>query len=128
MTLSVIPLISGGYLVKGTDHEGNKGSTVLYSEKWDALVAVRAHSKAMKKFDKRTLKFFKPLTDAAAEVHKATAKANGWGTVVVEKGVEGKQAHVIELDEDGTILRILAEGNQNLLLWVGTDRLVAIEA
>lgn len=129
MTLSVTPLISGGYLVKGTDTEGNKGSTILTSDRWDYVLHLRNHEVAEAEFDKAVEEFFQPLTDAADNARALLAgPTNDYGVVTVGEEVEGKQARNIELDEDGILLRILHEGNQNMLLWVGDDKLVAIQA
>ena len=128
MTLSSTPLLSGGYLVKGTDSAGNKGSTILTSERWDMVKHLRAHAVAEEVFDAAVEEFFAPLTAAVDEASALLAKpTNQWGSVTLGEQVEGHEAQVIELDEDGIILRILEEGNQNLLLWVGDDKLVAIQ-
>lgn len=127
MTLSVQPLISGGYLVTGQDSAGNEGSTILTSERWDLVNHLAAHQVAEAEFDKAVEEFFQPLTDAAAEAKALIAgPTSDYSTVVIGENVEGSHAKEIELDEDGILLRILAEGNQNLLLWVGSDKLVAI--
>lgn len=128
MTLSVTPLISGGYLVKGTDTEGTKGSTILNSERWDLVVHLRNHQVAEAEFDKVVEEFFAPLTDAADKAKAMVAgPTSEYGHVTIGENVEGSHARDIELDEDGILLQILHEGNQNLLLWVGDDKLVAIQ-
>lgn len=128
MTLSVTPLITGGYLVKGTDGEGNKGSTILTSERWDLVLHLRNHEVAEAEFDKAVEEFFAPLTDAADKAKALLAgPTSDYSTVSVGENVEGSHARNIELDEDGILLRILHEGNQNLLFWVGDDKLVAVQ-
>jgi hypothetical protein len=128
MTLSVTPLITGGYLVKGKDSEGNKGSTILSSERWDLVLHLRNHKVAEEEFDKTVEEFFAPLTEAA---DKAKALIAGpvadYGTVTIGENVEGSHARTVDLDEDGILLQILHEGNQNLLFWVGDDKLVAVQ-
>jgi hypothetical protein len=128
MTLSTIPLISGGYLVKGTDTEGVKGSTILTSDSWDRVVHVRQHRQADETFDAAVEEFFAPIVAAAEQASAALAgPTQDWGTVVFDEGVQGEEAQAIQLDGDGILLRILHEGNQNLLRWVGDDKLVAIQ-
>lgn len=128
MTLKAIPLISGGYLVKGQDSEGNKGSTILTSERWDMVQHLRNHEVATAEFDAAVEEFFAPLSDAADKAKALLAGPVGeYNTVTIGENVEGSAAKEIELDEDGILLRILFEGNQNLLLWVGDDKLVAIQ-
>jgi len=128
MTFTTIPLISGGYLVKGTDAEGTKGTTILTSDRWDAVVHLRTHKVATEEFDQVVKEFFAPLTEAAdkAKAHIA-GPTNEYGTVTVGEEVEGSRAQSIELDNDGILLRLLHEGKDDLLLWVGDDKLVAIQ-
>ena len=128
MTLSTIPLISGGYLVKGTDAEGNKGTTILNSDSWDALVHLRTHEVAQEQFDAVVKEFFAPLTDAADQA-KAQLKGatQDWGTVTLGKRVVGHEAQVVHLDADGILLRLLHEGQGDLLRWVNDETLVAIQ-
>lgn len=126
MTFTTTALLDGGVLVEGTDSKGTDGSTVLYSERWAALQQVLAHRKAMKKFDKRTRKFFKPLTDAADEARASLqGPAEDWSTVVVTEPSKGVQGEAIDLDPDGVKLRILAAGRTDLLRWVNGE-LVAL--
>lgn len=128
MTLSVTPLITGGYLVKGTDGEGNKGSTILNSERWDMVLHLRNHKVAEETFDQAVEEFFAPLTAAVDEAKALLAgPTSDYGTVTIGENVEGSHAKDIELDEDGILLRILHEGNQNVLFWVGDDKLVAVQ-
>ena len=128
MTLSVTPLISGGWLVKGTDTEGNKGSTILTSDRWDYVLHLRNHEVATEEFDRVVEEFFSPLTDAAAKAKALLAgPTNDYGVVTVGEDIEGVQAKHIELDENGILLRILAETDHSTLLWVGDDKLVAIQ-
>jgi hypothetical protein len=128
MTLTTTPLLSGGYLVKGTDAEGNKGSTILTSDRWDLVLHLRNHKVAEEEFDKTVEEFFAPLTEAADKAKALIAgPAKEWGTVTIGENVEGSHARTVDLDEDGIILQILHEGNQNQLLWVGDDKLVAVQ-
>jgi hypothetical protein len=128
MTLNVTPLINGGYLVTGQDSAGAEGKTILRSERWDMVVHLRAHAHAEAEFDEAVEAFFAPLTDAADKAKALIAgPTSDYGSVTIGENVEGSHAREVELDEDGILLRILSEGNQNLLLWVGDDKLVAIQ-
>lgn len=128
MTLKTTRLLNGGYLVTGQDSAGNEGKTILHSERWDMVQHLRAHEVAEKEFDEAVEEFFQPLTDAADRARATIAgPAMDLATVTFGENVEGSKAREVELDEDGILLRILTEGNQNLLLWVGDDKLVAIQ-
>ena len=124
--LSVTPLVSGGYLVEGPDSKGTTGSTIIRSDRWDYVQHLRAHKVADAEFEKAVEEFFKPLTDAADKAAAAlTGRTNELATVTIGEVVEGKDAHVIELDEAGIILRLIDEGKTDQLRWVNGD-LIAV--
>lgn len=124
---TITPLLGGGTLVEGTDVTGKSGRTILISEKWNAVKTVRAHIAASEAFDEVVTEFFKPLTDAA-EAAQAIAHpvTNDWSVVTISEGTEFEPAEKVRLDMDGTILRLLEEGQHDLLRWVGEDTLVAV--
>lgn len=124
---TITPLLGGGTLVEGTDVTGKSGRTILISEKWNAVKTVRAHIAASEAFDEVVTEFFKPLTDAA-EAAQAIAHpvTNDWSMVTISEGTEFEPAEKVRLDMDGTILRLLEEGQHDLLRWVGEDTLVAV--
>lgn len=129
MALTTTPLIGGAVLVKGTDSTGTDGTAVIRSEIWTQVKEYRAKKEAQSGFDAEVLKFFKPLTDAA-EAFNATVESDGLDVVVINEGTEGidaVEAEKVRLDAAGTVLRILEEGDHDLLRWVG-DELVAIKA
>ena len=127
MTFTTTALINGGVLVEGTDSAGYEGRTILHSDSWALVQHLRAHEVAQADFDAAVEAFFTPLTEAADKAH-ALLKGPGtdWSTVTLGEQVEGHEAEVVQLDGDGILLRILAEGNQNLLRWVNGE-LVAIQ-
>jgi hypothetical protein len=124
---TITPLLGGGTLVEGTDITGKSGRTILLSDRWDAVQSVRAHMKASEAFDEVVTEFFAPLTAAAeaaqAIAHPTTTK---WNQVVLVEGTEFEPAEVIDLDMDGTLLRLLHETDGSTLRWIGDDVLVAI--
>jgi hypothetical protein len=128
MTFTTTPLLNGGYLVEGTDTKGVEGTTILDSNSWDALVHLRTHKLAQEDFDQVVGEFFAPLVEAA---DKARAQLKGaaqdWGTVTLGEKVTGHEAEIVQLDSDGIILRLLDEGHDDLLRWVGS-RLVAVQS
>lgn len=127
MTFTITPLLDGGTLVEGTDSKGKDGTTILRSKRWAAVQHYLAHQQASEVFDEAVKEFFKPLTDAADQAKAAITKPESkWGTYEITSGVEGERAESIELDSDGIILRIIAEGQSDLLRWVGDNQLVAV--
>lgn len=129
MTFTITPLLSGGSLIEGTDSKGNNGTTILQSDRWDAVQAIRTHQFASEEFDAAVKVFFEPLTTAADAAKAAIAgPTSELASVTITKGVEGVQAQVIELDEQGILLRMLAEGRHDQLRWIENgSRLVAVQ-
>ena len=120
----VTPLLDGRTLVEGTDIKGVEGRTVLSSPAWQAVLDYRKQDEAMAEFDKTVEAFFAPLTEAADKLAETTV--NPWATVTIGESVEGVTAREVELDEQGIILRLLAETDGSMLRWVGND-LVAVQ-
>lgn len=120
----VTPLLDGRTLVEGTDIKGVEGRTVLSSPAWQAVLDYRKQDEAMAEFDKTVEAFFAPLTEAADKLAETTV--NPWATVTIGESVEGITAREVKLDEQGIILRLLAETDGSMLRWVGND-LVAVQ-
>lgn len=120
----VTPLLDGRTLVEGTDIKGVEGRTVLSSPAWSAVLDYRKQDEAMAEFDKTVEAFFAPLTEAADKLAETTV--NPWATVTIGESVEGVTAREVKLDEQGIILRLLAETDGSMLRWVGND-LVAVQ-
>jgi hypothetical protein len=120
----VTPLLNGRTLVEGTDIKGVEGRTVLSSPAWQAVLDYRKQDEAMAEFDKTVEAFFAPLTEAADKLAETTV--NPWATVTIGESVEGVTAREVHLDEQGIILRLLAETDGSMLRWVGND-LVAVQ-
>lgn len=119
MTFTITPLVSGGYLVEGTDGKGTDGTTVLRSDKWDAVKYTREHKLATEDFNQVVKEFFAPLTDAAdAAKTRLTPPKVVWDQVVITEGTEGTKSEVITLDEHGVLLRLIEEGHDDKLRWV----------
>lgn len=120
----VTPLLDGRTLVEGTDIKGVEGRIVLSSPAWQAVLDYRKQDEAMAEFDKTVEAFFAPLTEAADKLAETTV--NPWATVTIGESVEGVSAREVKLDEQGIILRLLAETDGSMLRWVG-DTLVAVQ-
>ena len=122
----VTPLLTGGTMVKGTDVTGAEGSTVLWSDAWQAVQMAKAQSEAMAEFDARVEAFFAPLTEAADKLATFNQPSE-WETVTIGEKVEGQDVKVIRLDHDGVLLRLLAETDGSQLRWLDASTLVAVQ-
>jgi hypothetical protein len=126
VTFTVTPLVSGGYLVEGTDSKGVDGTVVLKSERWDYVQHLRAHEIADADFTAVVEKFFAPLTKAADKAAALVAgPTNKFGSITIGEEVEGVSATTVELDEQGILLNILDQGKTKRLRWV-SGTLVAV--
>lgn len=121
-------LVGGGTLVEGIDYTGKTGTTVLLSDTWNTVQEYVRTSQAKASFDAEVEQFFKPLTDAAEAAAATAAGPKPTDLTVFElvAPVEGAEGFAVELDVDGVVLRLLAEGKFNQLRWVGDDTLVAV--
>jgi hypothetical protein len=122
----VTPLLTGGTMVRGTDVTGAEGSTVLWSDAWQAVQKAKAQDEAMSEFDASVEAFFAPLTEAADKLASINEPSE-WETVTIGEQVEGQTAKVIHLDHDGVLLRLLAETDGSSLRWLDQSTLVAVK-
>lgn len=121
-------LVGGGVLVEGTDNAGREGTTILRSETWNEVVKYQQQVAAVEQFDKSVDEFFAPLL-AAVDNLKAGEDETGMDVVILKEeipGVDEEPEVRIKLDSEGTVLRVLAEGDHDTLRWVnGTLVVVA---
>jgi hypothetical protein len=127
MTLVTRPTADGGTLVEGTDARGTDGITVLYSEKWNAVVAMREHKIDESEFKDVVDQIFGPLMEKADEIRNRRNKNVDLTRVVITEGTEGVEEVAVDLagDSQGTALKLLDEGKADLLRWVN-GQLVAV--
>ena len=109
-------------LVQGTD-PGE--SQILSTAEWDAVDQHLAQHAATKTFDKAAADFFKPLTDAVDKLNQLQAESlpasNPLETLALRpatEAVEGDEGETIFLGHDAQVLRAIATGQTELLLWV----------
>lgn len=123
MTLRVTPLRNSKFRIKGTDSEGTDGEQTLQSERWAAYLALTQHKLDTEKFGELVADHFKAFTDFADEAAARQLAITGkdWSTITVTEAVEGVLAEDFQLDEAGTILRILAETDGSSLIWVNGE-------
>lgn len=120
------PLISGGYMVEGTDANGVQSVTKLVSPAWDKYLEISAHEEASTVFNEAVSAFVQPLVEAAEAARELAAKPGaGWDRIVLSEGSPGKPGLTLDLDEDGVLLWVIYSEEFELLRWVG-GQLVAI--
>ena len=109
-------------LVQGTD-PGE--SQILSTEEWDAVDQHLMQHSAAKAFDKAATDFFKPLTDAVDKLNQLQVESlpasNPLETLVLREAteaVEGDEGEIIFLGHDAQVLRAIATGQTELLIWV----------
>lgn len=123
MTFTTTNLASGSVLVEGTDNRGVAGQMVVDGAEWAHLNERDRIAEAHEAFDAKVEEFFSELTEAAAEL-EAAHQEPGYDpltVVVVQEEVEGYagQAAIVRTLQPGTvILRAIAEGASDRLIWV----------
>lgn len=122
---TTVRLANQRVLVRGKDTTGAEGETVLSSRQWDDVKAQTQVSTATAEFDAAVEAFFKPLTDAADKLlEQREAEQDPASFVVIGDEIEhvqGQVAHVVTLDRDSQVLRLIEEGQSDRLIWVAGD-------
>jgi len=122
MTFTITRLIGSRALVRGTDVTGNEGETVLSTEQWDELNQHKEFDAASSDFEKAVEEFFAPLTKAAEAMGKKLERpTDELDYIVISEGtdaVAGTPAHVVQLNADSKVLRLIEAGNDQRLIWV----------
>lgn len=110
-------------LVTGTDLTGTAGKTVLDASQWVELNGRTDFNKAQLAFDEAVEQFFAPLSEAAEKLDKAmTRPTDASAYIVLDEGSEGeaaRPAHIVALNHDSIVLRLIEEGSTDRLIWVG---------
>ena len=117
-------LVNERAVVRGTDKFGAVGETVVSTSQWDEISAMSETDKARESFDQAVKEFFAPLERAAEKAHrdlKAHKPKDQSSYVVIDEGSEGEPArapHLIQLNRDSVVLRLIEEGAFDRLIWV----------
>jgi len=122
MTFTTTKLAGDRTLIEGTDRRGTSGSQVVWSHEWDMLLREQEISKAHDVFDAKVEEFFAELTEAADMLHQAhQVQLDPLLYIVESEAVEGQPARaesVRQLDPATVLLRAIATGNDDRLIWV----------
>ena len=131
MTFTQTRLVGNRMLVKGEDYTGGVGETILDTTEWDEVQALIQMKQAEAEYSDTVSEFYATITAAADRLAETKANRTEDPDTVVElepavEGVAGSTGRRIVLGHDATVLRLLAEGKDNRLLWVG-DSLEVVE-
>lgn len=127
MTFTKLQLSGNRVLIKGTDSQGTgPRETVVDGTEWTEVNRRKQSAKAGDEFDAVVEEFFRPLVEAAEKLDKASDEGprDSNAFVILEEGSEGTpaiQEKVVHLSKDSQILRLLDEGHDNRLIWVGDE-------
>lgn len=110
-------------LVSGTDNDGATGKVVLDARQWNEITQVKAHAKAHDAYDKAVEDFFAPLIEAGELLDSTFGPAEPDPLTYIEvspavEAVQGRPAQRLRLTHDSQVLRALAEGQGDRLVWV----------
>lgn len=115
-------------LVSGTDVRGTTDSTIVDGSQWAQLQRDRALSQAHNEFDAKVEAFFAPVVEAAEQVRAAhTVTLDPLMYIVEQEGAPGtpeRSEKLTTLEPGSVILRAIAEGLTDRLLWVKGELLV----
>lgn len=123
-----IALANDAVLVQGTDVRGTYGSTVVDGKQWNELNRRRLVDDATKDFDAAITEFFAPVVEAAEKAAKAVKVELDPLLYIVEQegtpGTPSQREHLTHLEPGSVILRAIAEGHTDRLIWVNGELLV----
>lgn len=126
MTFTTLALTGGRVLVKGQDHTGVTGETVLDGSEWAQAKQQATHFEAHEGFEAAVEEFFAPLVEAAEKLESSLAmptldKSSYFVIDEGEEPTEGRTPTVIKLGRDAVILRLIEEGQSDRLVWVAGE-------
>lgn len=122
MTFTTTELANEEYLVEGRDSRGNGGQMIVHGAQWNRINRNDEISRLHEEFDDKVAEFFAPLTAAVDELNEASrVTVDPLLYIVEQEGREGTPAQrrvLTELEPGTVILRAIATGNSDRLIWV----------
>jgi hypothetical protein len=122
---TITRLVNDRAIVRGTDVFGTEGTTTVSTKQWDEVQADTQYKQAEADFESTVEEFFKPLTDAHNAMHqKLERPTDASSYIVLDEGSEGVPAqprHLIRLNRDSVILRLVEQGDISRLVWVDDE-------
>lgn len=123
MTFNITELTGDRYLVEGTDVRGKDGQLVVDGSEWNHLRKLEAMTDAHERFDAKVEEFFADLIEAADALEQEHKVELDPMLYVVEQegsaGVAAVQEQIRVLTHDTVVLRTIAMGAGDRLIWVG---------
>lgn len=125
MTFTSRRLVGNRVMVSGSDVLGTSGQAILDSSQWDEIKADLKFDQATEAFEAAVEEFFKPLTDAADQAQRSVdVPDDPAGYVVLSEGQPGQRAvprHIVKLNRDSIVLRLIEQGDTSRLVWVNGE-------
>ena len=124
MSFTTTELVNNRVLVEGTDRLGILNRTVLDTTQFNELYQSDQHAAAHEAFDAAVDAFYAPLLEAveAFDTAHAAARDEDLFEVVVQEAVEptaGQPEIRRRLTQDTVILRLIEQGDDDRLIWIG---------
>ena len=113
-------------LVQGPNGE----QCILDADQFNELKKHQAFNAAAEEFDQVVNEFFAPMLDAISLIQDKLGateiRADDPYVLVLEpevQGAEGRPAKTVYLEHDTAVLRMLDAGQEDRLIWIGSDRI-----
>lgn len=131
MTFTTTRLINQRVLIEGADAVGNTGSIIVSSVQWDEVNQKQNYNLALESFNDTVAEFFAPLDQALNALEQVNRKPDQdpIAYVVFQEGSDpspGEVRHIVHLDEDAIILRLIKEGMSDRLRWIDSNQLAIL--
>ena len=130
MTFTINRLVGNRAVIAGNDKFGTVNSIVVDTTQWDDINKTTQFDQAQEAFEAAVEEFYAPILEAAEKAKQAIKRpTDSIGYVVLHEGVEataGQAEHLIHLNHDSILMRVVESGNTDRLMWVG-DNLEVLE-
>jgi hypothetical protein len=125
-TFTTVNLKDSRVLVSGTDQFGVEGKQVLDGSQWNQIHQNAEFDQAEASFTAAVEEFFAPIMDAAEKFETVVKRKeqDPEDYVVLREAVEptpGDAGHLIKLSHDSKVLRFIADGKTDRLVWVNDE-------
>lgn len=130
MGFTTFNLAGDRVLIEGTDVRNHHNQTVVDGTQWAGIKRAKEAQARGEAFDAKIREFFAPLVEALEGLEPEQPKDDLYEVVLEEavEAVEGKVEQRIRLTHDSVILRLIEEGQESRLIWVGDKLEVLAEA
>jgi hypothetical protein len=127
-SFNTIELMGDKVLVQGTDRNNASGRMVVDASQWNLLREVAAFDAAVADHGRVVEEFFAPIVQSSERVKAlGSNEPDPLSYIETQAAVDGVKAVPAvrkKLSDDSIILRVLEQGQVDLLVWVAEDQLV----